>query len=110
MPSTANLTITHFGIFSSLTYKPRFPRRPRLVVTESSFSDQYEQFRKMLVAARKEGNLTQVELAEALGRPQSFVSKYENGERRLDVVEFLELARAIGFDYVAFLRKLERAS
>jgi transcriptional regulator with XRE-family HTH domain len=37
-------------------------------------------------------------VARRLGRPQSFVSKYESGERRLDIVEFLEVAEAIGFD------------
>ena len=61
----------------------------------------------MLIAARKKKGLTQIDVANALDRPQSFVSKYERGERRLDVVEFLELSRAIGFDYRAFLKKLD---
>ena len=39
-----------------------------------------------------------IELAERLSRPQSFVSKYETGERRLDVVEFLEVAEALRLD------------
>jgi len=45
-------------------------------------------------------------LAERLGRPQSYVSKIERGERGLDVIEFLEIAKVIGFDPVEFLRKL----
>lgn len=42
--------------------------------------------------------MTQVELSKRLRKPQSFVSKYERGERRLDVVEFLEVADALGAD------------
>ena len=50
----------------------------------------------LLIETRKEAGLTQIVLAERVGRPQSFVAKYENGERRLDVVEFIELIEAMG--------------
>lgn len=60
----------------------------------------------MLVEARKGCGLTQAEVAERLGKLQSFVSKYERGERRLDVVEFLEVARAIGIDPKAIIDEL----
>lgn len=50
-------------------------------------------------------DITQVELAERLGRPQSFVSKVERGERRLDVNEFCELAEALGHDPSELLRQ-----
>ena len=50
---------------------------------------------ELLIEARKKAQLTQVVLAERVGRPQSFVAKYENGERRLDVVEFIELVEAM---------------
>jgi transcriptional regulator with XRE-family HTH domain len=53
---------------------------------------------ELLVRTRKAAGLTQQDLAGRLGRPQSFVSKVELGERRLDVIEFLELCRAIGVD------------
>lgn len=53
---------------------------------------------ELLKGARKDAGLTQAALAKRLRRPQSYVSKYERGERRLDVIEFLEIARAIGFD------------
>jgi transcriptional regulator with XRE-family HTH domain len=43
-----------------------------------------------------------------LGRPQSYVSKYERGERRLDVVEFLAVARALGTDAASLVAELER--
>ncbi|WP_347331655.1 helix-turn-helix domain-containing protein [Marinimicrobium locisalis] len=53
--------------------------------------------RELLKALRKErAGLTQVELSKALGRPQSYVSKYETGERRLDYVEVAEICQAIG--------------
>ena len=51
-----------------------------------------------LAAARRKANLTQVELAERLGKPQSVVSAYETGRRRVDVVEFLLIVRTIGAD------------
>ncbi len=69
--------------------------------------DRYEKLRMMLVEAREAAGLTQVELAGRLNRPQSFVSKIERGVRKVDVIEFVEIARAIGFDPAAFLSKLK---
>lgn len=57
---------------------------------------------------RKSKNLTQAEVAERLGRPQSFVAKYEGGERRLDVAEFIEVARALETDPCTVLAELLR--
>lgn len=51
-----------------------------------------------LKRARLDAGLTQTELAERLKRPQSFVAKYENGERRVEVVELVEIATAMGSD------------
>ena len=65
-------------------------------------------FRDLLVEARKKANLTQAELSSRLKRPQSFVSKYERGERRLDVIEFVVVARALGVDPIQFIEKLYR--
>ena len=70
--------------------------------------ERYERFRALLVEARKEAGLTQEEVAERLHRPQSFVWKIENGVRKVDVVEFLEIARAVGFNPLIFLTKLDR--
>ncbi len=67
-------------------------------------------FAELLKGARKEAGLTQVELAKKLRRPQSYVSKYERGDHRLGVIEFLEIARVIGFDPHELLRELESAS
>lgn len=56
----------------------------------------YRKFLERLRAARLEAGLTQVEVAQRLGKPQSFVSKSENGERRVDAVEFADLAALYG--------------
>ena len=60
-------------------------RTPRQILLQS-----------LLVEARKAKGLTQAELAETLNKPQSFVAKYENGERRIDVVEFVDITAALG--------------
>lgn len=72
---------------------------------KSIYSKEYEAVIKELVAARKYAGITQVQLAEKLGKPQSFVSKTENRERRLDIVEFFHICRAINADGVEVLRK-----
>jgi transcriptional regulator with XRE-family HTH domain len=61
---------------------------------------------EVLVAARKKAGLTQAEVARKVLRPQSFVAKYENGERRLDVLEFIALSDALGVNPIGLFRKL----
>jgi len=51
-----------------------------------------------MIKARKAAGLTQHQLAKRLRRPQSFVAKYEGGERRVDVMEFIEICKAIEVD------------
>jgi transcriptional regulator with XRE-family HTH domain len=58
----------------------------------------------MLVAVRKRARISQQPMAKKLGRPQSFIAKYEGGERRIDVIEFIEIARALGADPVKLFR------
>ena len=70
----------------------------------SSFGPRGALFRRQVKKRRIEANLKQQDVAARLARPQSFVAKYENGERRLDVVEFIEVAEAIGFDPADFIR------
>lgn len=79
----------------------------RVTMTISVFTKKYEHFRELLVQCRKNAGVTQQTLAEALNRPQSFVSKYESGERRLDLVEFLDVADALQFDKFKFIKMLE---
>jgi len=69
----------------------------------------YQVFRSLLVSAREQSGLTQVQIAERLGKPQSFISKYERGERRLDFPEFIELANILGIDVIDFLDRYQSA-
>lgn len=62
----------------------------------------------LIMQARQKAELTQAEVAKRLGKPQSYVSKYEGGERRLDVVEFMNVASALGVDAAALIRALKR--
>jgi transcriptional regulator with XRE-family HTH domain len=61
-----------------------------------------------LADARKRQKITQVELARRLDRLQSFVSNYERGSRQLDVIEFIDVAKAVDLDPVKVLRQLGR--
>lgn len=78
-------------------------------MVRSIFSPAYQQFRRLLVEERKRAGLTQAALAKRLRRPQSFVSKYEQGERRIDVVEFLEIAQALRFEPTLFIARLRKS-
>jgi transcriptional regulator with XRE-family HTH domain len=58
---------------------------------------------------RRKAGLTQAAVARALGEPRAWVARIESGRRRIDVVEYLALAEAIGFDPTKALAPLERA-
>ncbi|KND18578.1 XRE family transcriptional regulator [Pannonibacter phragmitetus] len=61
-------------------------------------SERHKALISLLIEAREKAGLTQTELAEKIGEYQSFVARLESGQRRVDVVEFLELAEVLGFD------------
>ena len=65
-------------------------------MTGSTHNADYRLFLAVLRDARKNQHVTQLEMAERLGNTQSFVSKCERGERRIDLVEFVEFAEALG--------------
>ena len=67
-------------------------------------------FVERLIAARKRAGVTQAVLAERLGKPQSFISKSERLERRVDVAEFRDMMIAIGCDPVAEFAAVHRES
>lgn len=77
-------------------------------ITKSVHSPGHVAFCELMIKARKAAGLTQDDLAKRLKRPQSFVAKYEGGERRIDVVEFLAVTQAIGADPVRILRVLKK--
>jgi transcriptional regulator with XRE-family HTH domain len=72
------------------------------------FSREYKILREMLVVERRKRGLTQIALAKKMKITQSYISKIECGERRMDVFELLKLASAIGFDPAKFVGKLSR--
>lgn len=74
---------------------------------KSIHSVPYLRLLDLLIERRNAAGLTQWQVAEKLGRPQSYVSKFERGERRLDVIEFLEVCRQIGADPYEILRIVE---
>ncbi|MBK8509696.1 MAG: helix-turn-helix transcriptional regulator [Candidatus Competibacteraceae bacterium] len=77
-------------------------------MAKSLHTPEYEHFRALLVSAREKAGLTQTEVSAKLERPQSFVAKYEGGERRLDLVEFVQVCAALDIDPHAILRAMQR--
>lgn len=71
----------------------------------SIFTQRHQELIGFIASVRKAAGVTQAELAARLGKPQSFVSKVERGERRLDVIEFCQVAEALGHDPAALLRE-----
>ena len=74
---------------------------------KSIYSAEYQRLCGLLRELRHEAGLTQVQVAARLGVPQSFVSKYESGERRLDVVELRHVAGALGVSLRDVLDRLD---
>ena len=72
-------------------------------------NDVYSRLVRALLEARLAADLRQVDLATRLGRPQNYVSRYETLERRIDMGQFVEVARAIGADPVQLLARALRA-
>ena len=72
----------------------------------SIYSDNQKKLQAMLVTARKTACLTQVQVAQRVGKPQSFVAKYEQGERQLNVLELIEILMILGVDPEDFIRRL----
>jgi transcriptional regulator with XRE-family HTH domain len=71
-------------------------------------NEKREVLHKLLCAIRNESGLRQIDLAQLLGKPQSFVSKYESGERRLDLIEIDQICSGLGIPLTDFVKRLER--
>jgi transcriptional regulator with XRE-family HTH domain len=78
-------------------------------MTEGHAVSAEDRLQLLLRQMRTEAGLTQTEVAQRLGQPQSFVSKYESGERRLDVLELREVCAVVGVDLADFVERLEQA-
>src|SRR5215208_4091060 len=86
-----------------LTYSGIYIKR----VTKSVFTKRYKLFLTILISIRESKGLSQHKLAKKLKKPQSFVSKYERGERRLDVVEFLDIVKVLDADPHQIIRRAQ---
>jgi transcriptional regulator with XRE-family HTH domain len=69
--------------------------------------EEKKRFLLLIRQIRLEAKLRQEDLAQKLGEPQSFVSRYESGERRLDVLELRRICRVLGVPLSEFVRRLE---
>ncbi len=77
-------------------------------MAKSLHTPEYEYFRSLLIAAREQSGLTQADVSSRLNRPQSFVSKYEGGERRLDVIEFVQICLVLEADPQAIIVEVQK--
>ena len=80
----------------------------RLPMDKSIHSPQYQDFLRRLRLAREAAGLSQTQVAERLGEPQSWVSRIETGETRMHVIELLAYFDAIGASAAEFVRELEQ--
>ena len=76
---------------------------------KSIFSDDYMLFLQLVRNARKRAGLTQEDVANRLSKTQSFISKCERGERRLDIVDVRDFCKAIGLTLPEFVGEFEEA-
>lgn len=72
---------------------------------DKAYQRAYKAFRERLIRARKDAGMTQGEVNESMGKPHSFISKCELGERRVDFVELQMLAKIYGKDLSFFITK-----
>lgn len=77
-------------------------------LTRSVFSPSYGRLLELLVTTRRQAGVSQAELAQRINRPQPFISYCERGERRIDVIEFYAIMRALGADPEIKFRELVR--
>lgn len=71
-------------------------------------SEPYRRLLAILREARESVGMTQAQLSQRLDKPQSYVSKYENGERRLDIIEMLDVCDAVGANPHEVIKRLTR--
>ncbi|EAO1974573.1 helix-turn-helix transcriptional regulator [Salmonella enterica subsp. enterica serovar Weltevreden] len=70
--------------------------------------DRYDKLQKLLISHRKKLGITQKTLSEALGKPQSYISKYETGERRIDVIELIDICDELGVPFYNLIREVTK--
>lgn len=75
-------------------------------MSNKKWTSRQQKLQELLRETRNKSGLTQVELAERLGVHQSYVSKYESGERRLDILELQDVCDACDIPLISFVKKL----
>ncbi len=75
---------------------------------KSIYTDEYGVLLEQLAALRQKSGITQVELAKRLGQSQSYVSKVERGDRRLDVIQLRTIVQTLGSTLPEFINALEK--
>lgn len=75
-------------------------------MTKSTHTPEYQRLVELLVETRRAAQLTQQQVADRLGKPQSYLAKVEGAERRIDVLEFAALVKAMGSNPTVLLDKL----
>jgi transcriptional regulator with XRE-family HTH domain len=78
-------------------------------VPTSVFTPEYTLFLRHFHEARKSAGLSQEEAATRMGKPQSYISKCQTGERRVDVIELYNYCEALGISFAEFTQELEKA-
>ena len=78
------------------------------ISTKAKLADELVVLGRVLVRARERAGLKQSEVAARLALPASYLSKVENGTRRLDVIEFIQIAQAMGSDPAEIIRELRK--
>lgn len=81
--------------------------KARVCMEKSAFTREHRIFVELLKASRQRSGLTQVQLAEKLGLTQSYISKWEHGELRLDMIQLRKYCRALGIGLVEFVTEFE---
>ena len=72
------------------------------------YTTEYAELLRLLRETREKAGITQTDMATRLGRSQSFVTKYERGDRRLDVIQLRTICQVLGTDLPSFVAELER--
>ena len=78
------------------------------ISTKTKLAEQLKLLGDVLVRARERAGLKQSEVAARLELPASYLSKIENGTRRLDVIELIQIAEAMGVDPAEIVREVEK--
>lgn len=93
------ITVCDFGIYVKGVYYS-------LMGTRTNIAEK-KRFLSLVRQMRVDAGLRQADLAQKLGEPQSFVSRYESGERRLDVLELRQICAVMGVSLADFIKQLE---